>query len=101
MSSIPHASRHLLPCCGICSMANVNALAVSRGCSTGQSGNDSCSVPGADFEGNVPEGTFNFVDRITADDAIDKLRRAIGNFRTSGQRFFSAVGFRKPHIPFR
>lgn len=77
------------------SMANVNSLAPMRACD-----NDNCSVP-ATLEGIVPNGTFQFCDRIIGDDASDKLKFAIGNFRAKAQPFFMAVGFRKPHLPFR
>ena len=80
----------------------VNALAPMRPCTTANPpADDTCSVPGSDLDGNVPPGTHTFEDRTIAEDAIDKLRRAAANYRSTGQPFFSAVGFRKPHLPFR
>ena len=78
------------------SMSNVNALAPMRECS------DSCSVP-ADAAGNLedPATTFRFCDRIIGDDGVLKLQRAASNRAATGQPFFLAVGFRKPHLPFR
>lgn len=80
---------------GNSSMYCVNALAPMRPCDTRQPpAVDGCSVAGSDLDGNVPPGTHTFEDRTIAEDAIDKLRRAAANYRSTGQPFFSAVGFR-------
>lgn len=76
-------------------MANVNSIAPMRACDNGN-----CSIP-ATLEGLVPNGTFQFCDRIIGDDASDKLKFAIDNFKAKAQPFFMAVGFRRPHLPFR
>lgn len=62
--------------------------------------NNVCSV-NATLEGDVPKGTFPFCDKIISNDAIVKLNFAIDNYRATNQSFFLAVGFRKPHLPFR
>lgn len=78
------------------SMSNVNAVAPMRPCE------DSCSIPGnAAGDPADPVTTFRFCDRIIGDDALLKLRRASANRNATGQPFFLAVGFRKPHLPFR
>jgi len=78
------------------SMSNVNAVAPMRPCEAG------CSIP-ADAAGDPadPVTTFSFCDRVIGDDALLKLRRAAANRDATGQPFFLAVGFRKPHLPFR
>ena len=40
-------------------------------------------------------------DRVIADDAVLKLRLAAHNLNATGQPFFLAAGFRKPHLAFR
>jgi iduronate 2-sulfatase len=80
------------------SMANVNALAPMRGCDGGGSGG--CSV-NATAEGDVAPDTFSFCDRTIGDDAVLKLGAAAANRAATGQPFYLAVGFRKPHLPFR
>ena len=79
------------------SMANVNSVAPMRECTGG-----TCSVP-ADADGNVadPLHSFRFEDRIIGDDGLLRLREAAANRAATGQPFFLAVGFRKPHLPFR
>jgi arylsulfatase A-like enzyme len=79
------------------SMVNVNSLAPMRPCEGG-----TCSIP-ANINGDPddPKKTFRFCDRIIGDDAVMKLRAASDNFNITGQPFFLAVGFRKPHLPFR
>ena len=78
------------------SMSNVNALAPMRECE------DSCSIA-ANAAGDPADAktTFRFCDRIIGDDALLKLQRAAANQKATGQPFFLAVGFRKPHLPFR
>lgn len=86
---------------GNTSMAAVNALAPMRPCSSAPGGGDTCSVPG-DTDGNPTKpGTFTFCDRSVRDDALQKLAAAAANRAATGQPFFLAVGFRKPHLPFR
>jgi iduronate 2-sulfatase len=80
---------------GNTSLANVNSIAPMRPCNVG-----SCSINAAK-NGDVPDGTFQFCDRLIGDDAVVKLTNAATNFKTTGQPFFMAVGFRKPHLPFR
>ena len=79
------------------SMFNVNSLAPMRPCEGG-----SCSIP-ANLSGDPddPKKTFRFCDRIIGDDAVMKLRAASDVYNKTGQPFFLAVGFRKPHLPFR
>ncbi len=81
------------------SMANVNALAPMRPCEG--TGSSPCSI-NATAEGAVdPTTTFRFCDEIIGDDAIAKLRIAAAERKSAGTPFFLAVGFRKPHLPFR
>ncbi|WP_242121688.1 sulfatase [Aestuariivivens sediminicola] len=52
-------------------------------------------INGPSFE--APDGSDHiYGDGMIADEAI----RHLGNFKETGQRFFLAVGFRKPHLPF-
>lgn len=78
------------------SMPNVNSVAPMRPCEA------TCSIAG-NAAGDVadPLTTFRFCDRIIGDDAVLRLRQAAANRAASGQPFFLAVGFRKPHLPFR
>jgi iduronate 2-sulfatase len=85
---------------GNSTMASVNAMAPMRDCNTGTQ-DDSCSVAGASLNGDVPVGTFTFCDRTVRDDAIAKLDIAAQNLQSTGTPFLLAVGFRKPHLPFR
>jgi arylsulfatase A-like enzyme len=82
------------------SMTNVNALAPMRGCDSTATP-DSCSVKAASRAGDVPAGVFSFEDRTIAEDAIAKLQAGAAHRQESGDPFFLAVGFRKPHLPFR
>ena len=61
-----------------------------------------CAVD-ADAAGLVahPNTTKQLCDRVIADDAVLKLRLAAAHRAASGQPFFLAAGFRKPHLPFR
>lgn len=86
---------------GNSSMACVNALAPMRDCASTSNGSDSCSVASASKAGDVPPGVFTFEDRTIAEDGIAKMRGAAANLQATGQPFFLAVGFRKPHLPFR
>lgn len=82
------------------SMQRVNDVANMWGCKMGE--NSTCPVA-ATLEGIVlePETTPQFCDRVIADDAIVKLRLAAQNRQLTGQPFFLAAGFRKPHLDFR
>lgn len=80
---------------GNASMYNVNSFAPMRPCAW-----DKCSIP-SNLKGDVEPPTFRFCDRIIGDDALLKLNAAASNFRASGQPFFLATGFRKPHLDFR
>eukprot|EP01063_Lacrimia_lanifica_P033873 TRINITY_DN614_c1_g1_i1.p1 TRINITY_DN614_c1_g1~~TRINITY_DN614_c1_g1_i1.p1 ORF type:complete len:730 (+),score=182.08 TRINITY_DN614_c1_g1_i1:64-2253(+) len=82
------------------SMTDVNAVANMWGCEMGE--NSTCPVD-ADRQGNLkdPKTTKPLGDRVIADDAVAKLRLAAGHLRATGTPFFMAVGFRKPHLPFR
>ena len=76
------------------SMANVNSLAPMRPCTA------SCSV-NSTWEGDVASDVFRFCDKIIGDDALYKLNLAATNYQQTKQPFLLAVGFRKPHLPFR
>eukprot|EP00927_Polykrikos_kofoidii_P070038 TRINITY_DN6587_c0_g1_i1.p1 TRINITY_DN6587_c0_g1~~TRINITY_DN6587_c0_g1_i1.p1 ORF type:complete len:740 (-),score=57.78 TRINITY_DN6587_c0_g1_i1:99-2318(-) len=82
------------------SMKKVNAVANMFPCKMGPDTN--CPVD-ADIHGMVrsPLTTPQLCDRIIADDAVVKLRLAARNLRETGQPFFMAAGFRKPHLDFR
>jgi len=45
--------------------------------------------------------TNQLADRVISSDAVVKLRLAAYNAATTGQPFFLATGFRKPHLAFR
>ena len=47
------------------------------------------------------EAAKQLADRVISSDAVVKLRLAAYNLRQTGQPFFMAVGFRKPHLAFR
>jgi arylsulfatase A-like enzyme len=81
-------------------MSDVNKVAKMFGCNMGEK--TDCPVD-ADINGTVrdPATTGQLCDRIIADDAILKLRLAAQNLRKTGQPFFMAAGFRKPHLDFR
>ena len=81
------------------SMQRVNDVANMWDCKIGlpPSDPDACAVD-ADMSGAIasPLTTKQFCDRVIADDAVLKLRLAAMH-----TPFFLAVGFRKPHLPFR
>ena len=102
------------------SMAAVNGIAPMRPCPNNA---DFCSV-NSTKDGTVPPGTFQLCDRIICDDAIAKLQvharvfffrqcrlfefelslliqASAKNYGATQQPFFLAVGFRRPHLPFR
>jgi len=80
-------------------MQRVNDVANMWDCKIGlpPSDPDACAVD-ADMSGAIasPLTTKQFCDRVIADDAVLKLRLAAMH-----TPFFLAVGFRKPHLPFR
>eukprot|EP00927_Polykrikos_kofoidii_P031394 TRINITY_DN26_c0_g2_i2.p1 TRINITY_DN26_c0_g2~~TRINITY_DN26_c0_g2_i2.p1 ORF type:complete len:737 (-),score=84.45 TRINITY_DN26_c0_g2_i2:169-2379(-) len=82
------------------SMQKVNDVANMFDCTMGE--NTDCPVD-ADIDGTVrdPSTTEQLCDRVIADDAVLKLRLAAQNLRETGQPFFMAAGFRKPHLSFR
>jgi iduronate 2-sulfatase len=80
---------------GNASMYNVNSLAPMRPCAW-----DKCSIE-SNLEGDVQPPVFPFCDRVIGDDAVLKLVTAAANYRSTGQPFFLATGFRKPHLDFR
>ena len=63
---------------------------------------NSCAVE-ADADGLVhdPENMPQLCDRIIVDDARVKLRLLVENKQKTDQPWFLAVGFRKPHLPYR
>ena len=75
-------------------MHTPNGLAPMRPCK------ESCSV-NSTWEGDVPDDVFPFCDKIIGDDGLYKLNLAANNYHQTKQPFFLAVGFRKPHLPFR
>ena len=72
-------------------MGNVNAVACSWPC-TGAA----CAV-NASADGVPAAGVPPLTDKVTGDDGLAKLTAALA----SGAPFYVAVGFRKPHLPFR
>lgn len=82
------------------SMERVNDVANMWGCRMGA--NSDCPVDTTE-DGIVrhPRKTKQLCDRVIADDAVVKLRLAAQNRQDTGQPFFLAAGFRKPHLPFR
>ena len=83
-----------------CSMADVNAVADMLPCDAMVPGTQGCPI-NATLEGDVLDGTGPLCDRTIADDAATKLRLAAQARATTGRPFFLAVGFRKPHMPWR
>jgi len=65
-------------------------------------GEYACPVE-ADADGLVhdPDRIPQLCDRIIADDARAKLRLLVANRQATGQPWMLAVGFRKPHLPYR
>eukprot|EP00051_Salpingoeca_urceolata_P013734 m.173830 g.173830 ORF g.173830 m.173830 type:complete len:732 (-) comp17879_c0_seq2:80-2275(-) len=79
-------------------MPRVNDVAPMVGCRIGK--NSDCPV-NATMNGTVLDKSPQLCDKVIADDAILKLRLLAHNRRLTGQPFFLAVGFRKPHLAFR
>lgn len=81
-------------------MQRVNAVANMWPCKMGAHGD--CPVnAGKDGIVRDPSNTKQLCDRVIADDAVVKLRLAAQHRQDTGQPFFLAAGFRKPHLPFR
>lgn len=80
------------------SMADVNAVANMWDCTMGPQSD--CPV-NATKDGVVLDGSKPLCDKTLGDDAVRKLSLAAANRRTTGTPLFMAVGFRKPHLPFR
>jgi hypothetical protein len=53
------------------------------------------------FKSEPSSKTNQLADRVISSDAVVKLRLAAYNTATTGQPFFLATGFRKPHLAFR
>jgi len=82
-----------------CAMAAVNTIANMWGCDKTPN-TQGCPI-GADAEGIVHDGTAPLCDQVVAADAVTKLQLAAGILNHTGRPFFHAVGFRKPHMPWR
>ena len=75
-------------------MGDVNAVACAWPCA------DTCATD-ADLNGNPGPGVPPLTDKLTLDDALPKLQDAAAAYAVGGPPFYIAVGFRKPHLPFR
>jgi len=75
-------------------MGDVNAVACAWACGS------TCAT-NADLDGNPAPGVPPLTDKLTLDDALPKLRDAAAAYAMGGAPFYVAVGFRKPHLPFR
>ena len=87
------------------SMFDVNALAPMVGCAeTVQTFPHGCA-DNATLDGEMlsplPEGKRELCDKVILDDAVAKLQKAAAVWKATGQPFFLASGFRKPHTPWR
>ena len=85
-------------------MAKVNDVANMFGCDLNKApGAPGACAVNASLDGTVarPASEPQLCDRIIADDAVLKLRLAAAHRAATGTPFFLAVGFRKPHLPFR
>lgn len=84
------------------SMSHVNAVAKMWPCAPGEPsvGPNGCAV-NASMDGILNVAGHELCDQVIADDAIAKLQRAKRVLDTTGRPFFLAVGFRKPHTPWR
>ena len=82
------------------SMRLVNSVATQWNCN--MLDDDDCVVD-ASVRGVVddPATQHQLADRIITDDALLKLRLGAANRKSTEQPFFLAVGFRKPHAPYR
>ena len=68
--------------------------ALQHGCA------DNATLTG-EFPEGIPEGKWPLCDKTIGDDAVAKLSIAAANLKQTGMPFFLAVGFRKPHTPWR
>lgn len=84
------------------SMACVNCVAPMVGCShpVRALGHGCAENATIDGELRMPGGT-QLCDKVILDDGLAKLQRASQALNSTGQPFFLAVGFRKPHTPWR
>jgi iduronate 2-sulfatase len=76
-------------------MGDVNAVACSWPC-----GDSGCAA-NASLDGVPAPGTPPLTDKLILDDALPKLAETAAAFLERGTPFYLAVGFRKPHLPFR
>lgn len=74
-------------------MGSVNAVACTWPCQ-----GPACGV-NASAQGVPAPGVPPLSDKVTGDDGLAKLRSALG--AGPSRPFYVAVGFRKPHLPFR
>jgi arylsulfatase A-like enzyme len=63
-------------------------------------GTQGCPI-NATLDGEVLDGTGSLCDKVISDDAVVKLGIAAKTLKATGRPFFLAVGFRKPHMPWR
>jgi len=88
-----------------CSMDVVNLVANNWGCPV----KDRKYLPGqgcpvnATLDGTMldPDEPVPFEDKVIADEALKKMRIASDYTQRTGKPFFLAVGFRKPHMPWK
>jgi hypothetical protein len=86
-------------------MFDVNALAPMVGCAEEVETFQHGCADNATLEGELlsplPPGKRQLCDKVIGEDAINKLQRAAAGLKATGQPFFLATGFRKPHTPWR
>ena len=75
-----------------CTMPSEHSGPAPSTCPVNASLDGTLANPGIDPE---------FCDKVIANDAIAKMRLLAANYGRTGQPFFMAVGFRKPHLAFR
>ena len=86
------------------SMLQLNDVAPMAWCDVNAEAGDEFDCPvEADADGLVrePERIPQLCDRIIVDDARVKLRLLVATKEATGQPWMLAVGFRKPHLPYR
>ncbi len=84
-----------------CSMFDVNAVANMWACKKGSGPNPICEIDTSP-DGEPTDPSENpLCDRTIRLDALAKLRLAAAERAKTGRQFFLAVGFRKPHMPWR
>lgn len=84
-------------------MDGVNLVANMWGCSDGEKlhGTEGCPL-NATLDGTVLDPSERpLCDKTIADDGVAKLHIAAASRNRTGRPFFVAVGFRKPHMPWR